>query len=166
MIVLIAPTHLDIKETEAALQGEQASYDLLNAQRPEMLAADAAGLTEAMASLLPDVDKRALLDNHELGQNTVDTFREALKLGVDGWLDDNLAFVKHWGFELDEIKVPVFLYQGDVDLMVPFAHGQWLAKHLPSEQVREHFMEGQGHISIFLGQLDNMLDELLAITKA
>lgn len=43
--------------------------------------------------------------------------------------------------------------------MVPFAHGRWLAAHLPG--VTAHLVEGEGHLSVsgrFLGQ---MLDELI-----
>jgi pimeloyl-ACP methyl ester carboxylesterase len=130
-----------------------------------MLKADVAALTDVTASLLPDVDKTAMLTNHELGQYMVDVFQEGLRINCDGWVDDNLELVQPWGFELSEIKVPVLLYQGSEDKMVPYAHGEWLAKHLPEEKLRKHFLRGEGHISIFLGQKDNMVDELLAVTK-
>ena len=42
--------------------------------------------------------------------------------------------------------------------MVPFSHGQWLASRLPA--ARAHLEEGEGHLSIGLGALDRMLDEL------
>ena len=43
--------------------------------------------------------------------------------------------------------------------MVPFAHGQWLAGHLPG--VTAHLVEGEGHLSISVGSLPRMLDELV-----
>jgi pimeloyl-ACP methyl ester carboxylesterase len=124
------------------------------------------GITEligAISSLLPDVDKQALLDNDEIGQHLVDTIREGLKTTADGWIDDDLSLTQQWGFELSEIKVPVIIYQGTEDQMVPYAHGEWLAKHLPQENIRVHLQPGHGHISIFLGQLDNIIDELLEL---
>jgi len=41
---------------------------------------------------------------------------------------------------------------------VPFSHGQWLASQLPGASA--HLEEGEGHLSIGLGALDRMLDEL------
>jgi pimeloyl-ACP methyl ester carboxylesterase len=131
-----------------------------------MINADVAGIIEGMSSILPAVDKEALLQNTEMGQHMVDLMNEGLKISADGWVDDDIAFINPWGFELSEIKVPVLLYQGDEDKMVPYAHGQWLAEHLPQEKLTKHLIPGQGHISIFLGQSDGIIDELLEAAKA
>ncbi|KAK5126155.1 hypothetical protein LTR85_011511 [Meristemomyces frigidus] len=155
----------NIDEFGAALRGEAALQAHLAPEREAMLQIDAAGLTQAMSSILPQVDKDALLRNDELGESVVTGIRVGLKYGSDGWADDDLAFVADWGFSLDEVNVPVLLYQGSEDKMVPYAHGQWLAKHLPQQHLRKHFFNGEGHISIFLGQLDNMLDELLQVAS-
>jgi hypothetical protein len=45
--------------------------------------------------------------------------------------------------------------------MVPFAHGQWLASRLPRASV--HLEQGEGHLSIGVGAIDRMLDELIDI---
>jgi hypothetical protein len=42
--------------------------------------------------------------------------------------------------------------------MVPFSHGRWLASQLPGASA--HLEEGEGHLSVALGALDRMLDEL------
>ena len=61
-------------------------------------------------------------------------------------MDDDLAFVTPWGFDVASIAVPVLVMQGDADLMVPVAHGRWLARAMPTASVR--LLAGQGHISI------------------
>lgn len=147
------------------MEGEPSLQKFCGAQRPELLEADAAGIINAMSSLLPDVDKKAITDNPDLGQHMIDSFHEGLKDNVDGWVDDSLAFIKSWGFELEEVKVPVLLYQGSEDKMVPFAHGQWLGDHLPQKVLRKHLVQGEGHLSIFLGNAEKMLDELLEMAK-
>lgn len=51
--------------------------------------------------------------------------------GADGWVDDNIAFTRPWGFDVADIRVPVLLTYGRTDVLVPAAHGDWLAKHVP-----------------------------------
>ncbi|MGN6608273.1 MAG: alpha/beta fold hydrolase [Jatrophihabitans sp.] len=117
----------------------------------------AEGIIGSLSTLLPDVDRAVITD--EYGEDLAANFHEALRTGVDGWYDDDLAFVRPWGFELGDIRVPVTLWQGDLDLMVPFAHGQWLAQHVPG--VQAHLEQGEGHLSIGVGSIDRMLDELV-----
>lgn len=130
-----------------------------------MLNADVDGIIKELSTLLPPVDKEALLSSEQLGQYMIDTFAEGLKINSDGWVDDDLAFTKPWGFELDEIKVPILLYQGTEDKMVPYAHGEWLVKHLPQEYLHQNLTQGQGHISIFVGRSDKVINELLKLAK-
>lgn len=51
--------------------------------------------------------------------------------GVYGWADDDLAFTRPWGFDVSEIVVPVLIRYGITDVLVPRAHGDWLAAHVP-----------------------------------
>jgi len=120
---------------------------------------------EALSTVLPDVDKEALSGSSDVAKFAVEMFHEALRVGSDGWADDDLSFVKPWGFELSEIKIPVLLYQGSVDKMVPFAHGEWLGAHLPQEKLAKHLIQGEGHISIFENFGKQMFDELLEFIK-
>jgi pimeloyl-ACP methyl ester carboxylesterase len=58
------------------------------------------------------------------------TFEWAVN-GVDRWVDDGLAFTQPWGFDLDDISVPVLVRYGMTDVFVPAAHGEWLAANVP-----------------------------------
>lgn len=131
------------------------------AQRPEMLGLTVEKLVEAWSTILPNVDKKAMVEHRELGSHLVETINEGLKHSADGWVDDSMATIAPWRFELDEIKVPVLLYQGSEDAMVPFGHGKWLAEHLPKEGLRAELIEGEGHISIFIGREVEMVRDLL-----
>jgi pimeloyl-ACP methyl ester carboxylesterase len=51
--------------------------------------------------------------------------------GVGGWVDDGLAFTEPWGFDIGEIPVPVLVRYGLTDVLVPPAHGEWLAANVP-----------------------------------
>ncbi|MES2171711.1 MAG: alpha/beta hydrolase [Actinomycetota bacterium] len=147
----------NIDEFGAALEGEEELRSYLEAQRPGLRAATAEGIVESLRSILPKIDQDVLTD--EFGADLADSFHEALRVSVDGWLDDDLAFITPWGFSLDDISVPVSLWQGDLDLMVPYAHGEWLGRNIPN--VKATLRPGDGHLSILLGALDGMLDELV-----
>ena len=147
----------NIVEFSAALQGEDELRPLLRQQGKLLRNIRADDIVASMESLLPDVDRASLTG--EFGDDMAASFREAVRVDVDGWLDDDLAFAKPWGFSLAEISVPTMIWQGSADLMVPFAHGQWLTSRLPAASA--HLEEGEGHLSIGLGKLDSMLDELV-----
>lgn len=145
-------------EFAAALDGEAALRTFLDGEAEGLRQVKAADIAAEMRTLLPPVDVACVTD--EEGEDMALTFHESLRSGVDGWLDDDMAFINPWGFRLPDISVPVFVWQGDVDLMVPFAHGQWLARALPDATV--HLEPGEGHLSIGVGAMGRMLDELLS----
>ena len=146
----------NLDEFGEAAAGEPRIRAYLDAARPGLQNATAAEIITEMASLLPEVDRAVLTD--EYGEDLATGYHEALRIGVDGWLDDDLAFLDDWGFELGEITVPTSLWQGTADLMVPSSHGEWFARHLPQAKVT--ILDGEGHLSLALGELDRMMDEL------
>jgi pimeloyl-ACP methyl ester carboxylesterase len=148
----------NLDEFGAALEGENVLRAYLDSQRPELHAATASGIVDSMRSLLPAIDQGVLTD--EFGADLAGSFHEGLRMGIDGWLDDDIAFIRPWGFELSEIAIPTSIWQGSEDLMVPFAHGTWLASQLPGASV--HLETSEGHLSLLLGAVDRMLDELVA----
>jgi pimeloyl-ACP methyl ester carboxylesterase len=148
----------NVEELGAALEGEAALRAWLDNARAELVDVTAADVAASLHSLLPPVDERALTG--EFADHLAEAFRQAVSSGVDGWLDDDLAFIRPWGFELADIAVPTYLWQGSEDLMVPFAHGQWLAARIPG--VTAHLEAGEGHLSVVLGAMERMLDELVA----
>ena len=148
----------NIAEFSAALRGEDELRSYLRQEREQLKNITAADVAASLETLLPDVDRAVLTG--EFGEDMAASFREAVRAGEDGWLDDDLAFASPWGFGLEEISVPAMIWQGSADLMVPFSHGQWLASQLPGASA--HFEEGEGHLSVGLGALDRMLDELVA----
>jgi len=148
----------NVVEFGLALEGETALRPHLEEEAPTLAEADVAGIISAMSTLLPDVDRAALTD--EFGEDLRAGFVEAVRHGVDGWVDDDLAFAAPWGFDLAAMAVPVFVWQGEHDLMVPFAHGRWLARHVPGAV--DHLEPGQGHLSVAVGRIDEIVAELAA----
>ena len=86
--------------------------------------------------------------------------REALRESYWGWFDDDMAFIRPWGFELASIRVPVHVWQGRHDRMVPYAHGPWLASHIPT--AIPHLFDDEGHLSLGVTRFGDILDALVA----
>jgi pimeloyl-ACP methyl ester carboxylesterase len=108
-------------------------------EREEMLAKPAGELAAGMRSALPVGDAAFLLDEAICMQR-------AYASGIEGCLDDNLAQVIPWGFELARIAVPVLLMHGRLDEAVPVSHGQWLAAHIPGVEAR--LFDHETHVTV------------------
>jgi pimeloyl-ACP methyl ester carboxylesterase len=134
----------NLDEFGAATEGEDVLRPYLAAQTAGLLESTPESLKDALESLLPPVDRDALTG--ETAEFFHSSMTSGLRSSFDGWLDDDIAFVTPWGFDVASIAVTVLVMQGDQDLMVPFAHGQWLEAALPSATVR--LMPGEGHISL------------------
>lgn len=81
--------------------------------------------------------------------------------GVDGWIDDDFGLFGDWGFDLSRIAVPVAIWQGGQDWIVPVAHTRWLADHIPG--ARFHLRPEKGHVTLLNDCFGEMLDELLEL---
>jgi hypothetical protein len=148
----------NIIEFRTVLAGGATLRPLLETAAAELRQVTAEGLITQMNTLLPPIDRAQLTG--QLGEDFAATFRESVRTGMDGSVDDDLAFATPWGFALDEITIPALLWQGSADLMLPCAHGQWLARHIPT--VVAHLEDGEGHLSIGVGGMGRMLEALLA----
>jgi pimeloyl-ACP methyl ester carboxylesterase len=134
----------NVAELGAAVQGEGALTSLLERVAERILSADPEELAGELASILSPPDVAVM--NGGLAAELLRGIREGIGQSRVGWLDDDLAFVRAWGFDLSSIAVPVALWQGRQDLMVPAAHGEWLADHVPG--VEAHLSDEEGHLSI------------------
>jgi pimeloyl-ACP methyl ester carboxylesterase len=120
--------------------------------RVEMLATSPDELVEYLSTLLTPTDAAVLTG--ELAQYLVDAVRSGLAPGSDGWWDDNVAELSPWGFALDSIRTPVLLRHGRQDRFVPFAHGEWLARHIPG--VQAELTDDDGHLTLTERHLDDV----------
>jgi pimeloyl-ACP methyl ester carboxylesterase len=93
---------------------------------------------------LADAD-RQVLARTDVQRVLAESVREALRPGVWGWVDDDLAFLRPWGFAVTDIRVPVTIRYGREDVLVPAAHGAWLAAHVPGAVVVVD--AGAGHLT-------------------
>lgn len=118
-------------------------------------------LLEAWRTLLSPVD--AVAATGELAEYLVQALHSGLAPGADGWWDDAGAFIAPWGFDFGSIRTPVLLHHGRQDRFVPFAHGVWLAHHIPGVQAQ--LTDDDGHLTLTDRHLDNVHAWLLEHLK-
>lgn len=113
--------------------------------------------TDLFARFMPPGDKLIFADPavRKMFQDDLITgsrrFMHAILLDV-------VLFGRPWGFSLGDIRVPVHLWYGDADNIVPMAHGEHLAKRIPRAVLR--IRPGEGHLG-GLGASDEILDVVL-----
>ncbi len=126
----------NVREFGWAFEGEQTLRPCL-----ERLVADDLARMDADPSKTFSEDwqfgdaDRSLLARPDLQRVWAEMLREAYRSGVDGWVDDDLALITPWGFDIADIRVPVTVRYGETDVLVPAEHGRWLAEHVPGARV-------------------------------
>ena len=152
----------NIKEYTTVLEGEAALRPYLTARVQRYSAVTGDEIAASLVGLVSDIDLAALTG--EYADMWARSFRLAAQEGVEGWIDDDLAFVKPWGFDLAMIEVPVAVWHGRHDLAVPFAHGQWLGSHIAS--ARSRLLDDEGHLSLVTNRLGDILSDIMELSKS
>ena len=147
----------NIEEFGAAAAGPAELQANLETQSAGLTTITAADVTAWFGELVPEVDQAALTG--AFADFMAASCRDSVRTGIWGWYDDDVAFLRDWGFDLDAIRVPVTIWQGTEDRMVPFAHGRWLAEHVPGATAR--LLEGEGHLSLGVSAFERIIDELV-----
>lgn len=85
---------------------------------------------------------------HAFAPALVRAMRRSVSRGYLGFLDDNIAQARDWGFRVADIRVPVVVRHGALDRLVNIEQGRWLAATIPG--ARATFIDDAGHGSIAL----------------
>ena len=121
---------------------------------------DPEGIFAGLSEELPEADRRAL-ESPEVRAVLIETFREAVRQGARGWIDDELRQVRSWPFRLEELSgVDVRLHHGEADLLVPAHHAKHLAEGIPGSRLQLY--QDEGHLS-FDKHLKEIVEDLLAL---
>jgi pimeloyl-ACP methyl ester carboxylesterase len=71
-------------------------------------------------------------------------FTQAFLHGAHGVVADYAALAQPWGFAVDDIDVPMAIFHGDADTMVPLRHSEELARRVPAARLT--VWPGAGHL--------------------
>jgi pimeloyl-ACP methyl ester carboxylesterase len=151
----------NIVEFGAAIAGVEELNPFLEHEAATLHDVTGHDIAASLGGLVSEADKRALTG--EYAEVLAASFRRSVLKGIAGWRDDDLAFTRPWGFDLKAIRVPVAVWQGGEDLMVPFAHGKWLAANILGARAR--LLPGDGHLSL-VNHLPQIVEELMAMASS
>jgi pimeloyl-ACP methyl ester carboxylesterase len=110
-----------------------------------------------LLAFCPPAD-RALLERPEVTRALVTGVQEAFRHGTEGPAEELRLLIRPWGFALGEITLPVYLWHGDRDTLVPCAALERLAGALPRRRVE--VVPGGGHYLVY-----EMMESLLALLR-
>jgi pimeloyl-ACP methyl ester carboxylesterase len=85
--------------------------------------------------------------------------REAMRQGTEGCVQDYRIFGEPWGFDLEEIRVPVDIWEGAEDRTGPPGYRAFLKRHIPQATVT--VVPGEGHLSLLPHQAAAIFSSLL-----
>ncbi|MGI5493565.1 alpha/beta fold hydrolase [Microtetraspora malaysiensis] len=127
------------KSSVAALRGRGALAALFAEEDAE---------SESPATLLPPAEQ-AVLARPEVQRMLGAAFAEAVRPGMDGWIDDEFAlYGLPWGFDPAGITTPARVWHGAQDTVIPVSHARWLAGRIPTATLIEDGEAGHaGHFA-------------------
>nr|VFJ57433.1 MAG: Pimeloyl-ACP methyl ester carboxylesterase [Candidatus Kentron sp. FM]VFJ60415.1 MAG: Pimeloyl-ACP methyl ester carboxylesterase [Candidatus Kentron sp. FM]VFK21444.1 MAG: Pimeloyl-ACP methyl ester carboxylesterase [Candidatus Kentron sp. FM] len=98
-----------------------------------------------LAAILSKADVRHLQDPN-VRTRFKNNAPEATRRGSRGWAREAKIQLAPWGFQPEEIKIPVHLWYWQDDPAIPPQMGRYLADRIPN--TIPHFLPGGGHLSI------------------
>ncbi len=90
----------------------------------------------------------------------LNSWREGTRLSVAGMASDARIYGTPWPFRLEDIPVPVRIWHGQADRIVPHSIAEHAHARLPNSVLKLYPEEG--HISLIRIHLDTILDDLCA----
>jgi pimeloyl-ACP methyl ester carboxylesterase len=102
---------------------------------------------------------QAIIARPEIRAKLLATYAESVRNGLRGVALDLAIAMRPWGFPLNEIKCPYFIWHGEEDRSTPIAMAEYLARAIPN--CRTTFLPGAGHM-FFYDRWPDILRQLLA----
>src|SRR5260221_10033913 len=116
---------------------------------------DPAGASKRLPRSMPQADKDVFARPDVQAMDHEDLI-EAYRKGVDGVSWEAKVLAHPWGFRLEDIRMKIYLWQGEADRTVPVPMAKYMARTLPESHAR--FIADEGHMLMF-----NYWREILAV---
>jgi pimeloyl-ACP methyl ester carboxylesterase len=106
-----------------------------------------------LSGIVAEPDKIAL-KNEALIQVLSASFREAFRSSLRWPATDVVLYSRPWGFSPKDINLPVHLWHGGKDRIVPPVMSRYMSRSIPN--CRATFYPDEGHFSIFLNRISEI----------
>jgi pimeloyl-ACP methyl ester carboxylesterase len=165
--LLSSSVPLDLYGTTRGLAYEDRMLLLLTRRTPwlastlmkvSIVNASNARLFRAVMRSFPAAD-RSVLTEWGPPDHALAFVREAMRQGTEGCVQDYRIFGDPWGFSLEEISVPVDIWEGGDDSTGPPGYRAFLKRHIPQASV--NIVPGEGHLSLLPHQAPAIFSSLL-----
>ena len=90
--------------------------------------------------------EKAISSRPEVIRRALDSARESTRQGARGLVDDMRVAQRPWGFDPKQVGIPIDLWHGGADIVVPPEHAEHWIANLPSCRPRR--CDGEGHYLI------------------
>jgi pimeloyl-ACP methyl ester carboxylesterase len=107
--------------------------------------------------LVSSVDQE-VLNRKEFQEALCRSFREAVRLGSRGPARDLVLYARPWDFRLQDIRMPVYLWHGELDWIVPPSIGRFQQSVIPN--CRAIYFGQEGHFSLIMKHMKDIFDTL------
>lgn len=105
-----------------------------------------------LSSMLTPPDRAVLDARPDIARRFVESMAEAYRQGIGAAMQEARLIARPRPVPLEDVRVPVHVFQGGLDRHVPESMGEYLARNLP--QARWHHFPGEGHLSIVCNRID------------
>jgi pimeloyl-ACP methyl ester carboxylesterase len=114
---------------------------------------------QALATFAKELtpDEAAFMQSFDEPRAAIALFTQAFLRGASGVVDDYAALAQPWGFDVAQIDVPLRVWQGDADTMVPYAHATDLVERVPNATLT--VWPDEGHLAL-VNHIGDVLDDL------
>ena len=123
-----------------------------------MLSGDTEKASQTLLASFPPVDQR-IAEKPEYLENMVASIQEGYRQGWQGPAQDDILTNTPWGFRMEDIKIRIDIWQGEMDKNVPLNQGEYLHEKIPNSRLT--VLPGQAHLYI-LERWAEILAQLVA----
>ena len=106
---------------------------------------------------VPEPDRVICQESTQMNKMIL-ALQEAFKQGVDGAAREFRLILKEWGFNMENIRTPISIWQGKLDKQVLVSHAEIYKRKLPNATL--YLFDNESHVSILYNNMEGIIDSV------